>query len=105
MLAALDAEMKDLPGVRWMRPAGGLYVWLELPEQVATGPDGTLFDRAVAEGVLYVPGEYCYAGEGAAMARNRIRLSYGVQSPERITDGIGRLARAVEAVLEAARVG
>jgi 2-aminoadipate transaminase len=103
MLEGLERHMRKLPGVRWAHPTGGLYVWLELPEQVATGPDGQLFDQAVAEGVLYVPGEYCYAPEGVPVPRNRIRLSYGVQSPERIRAGIAALARAVGHQLEDCR--
>lgn len=100
MLAALERHMRRLPGVHWVRPDGGLYVWLTLPEQIATGPEGQLFERALAEGVLYVPGEYCYAPEGMTVPGNRIRLSYGVQSPERIETGIAALARAVGNLLE-----
>jgi 2-aminoadipate transaminase len=97
MLSALDEHLASLPGVRWARPDGGLYVWLELPADVATGPGGPLFDRALEAGVIYVPGEYCYASEGVPIARNTIRLSFGVQPPERIREGIAALARAVRA--------
>ena len=41
-------------------PQGGIYVWLRLPEHIDAGPSGSLFDHAVEEGVLYVPGEYFY---------------------------------------------
>ena len=94
MLSALDEHLAALPGVRWARPDGGLYVWLELPADVPTGPDGPLFDRALEAGVIYVPGEYCYAPEGVPVARNTIRLSFGVQTPERIREGIAAFARA-----------
>lgn len=96
MLDAADMCLAGIPGVRWLRPDGGLYVWLSLPERIDTGPHGTLFDRAVAEGVLYVPGCYCYPPEGHPAATNRIRLSFGVQPPERIRAGIAALARAIE---------
>ena len=61
-LAAAQAELKPL-GVQWVRPTGGLYVWLRLPEPIDTGVEGPLFPRAVAEGA-YVPGECCYPQEG-----------------------------------------
>jgi len=95
MLHAMDDFLTGIPGVRWSRPTGGLYVWLELPEELSAGPGGTLMEQALAEGVLYVPGEYCYPAEGEPVRRDRIRLSFGVQSPENIRLGIEALARAI----------
>ncbi len=56
MLEELERCFGDLPGVRWIRPAGGLYVWLTFDE-LETGPDSPLAAAALAEGVLYVPGQ------------------------------------------------
>ena len=100
MLEAADEFLAPLPGVEWIRPEGGLYVWLQMPEEIDTGPQGTLLEAALEEGVLYVPGQYCYASEGIAPRRNMIRLSFGVQSPARIREGIEALARAASRVLE-----
>jgi len=94
-LAVVQAEMEPL-GVQWVRPAGGLYVWLRLPETVDSGVDGPLFPRAVAEGVLYVPGECCYPQEGCPRRRNMVRLSFGVPCVEEIRRGVESLARAIE---------
>ena len=99
MLEAADEFLAPLAGVRWMRPSGGLYVWLELPEDLPAGPSGRLFDAAVERGVLYVPGEYFYPGEGEPVLRNTIRLSFGGQSADRIRVGIESLARAIESVM------
>jgi len=99
MLSAADEFLAPLAGVRWMRPDGGLYVWLQLPEELPAGPSGPLFDAAVEQGVLYVPGEYFYPSEGEPVARNTIRLSFGMQSPERIRLGIEGLARAINSVM------
>lgn len=96
MLAAANEFLGPLPGVRWRRPAGGLYVWVELPVAVDTGPAGTLFDAAIQSGVLYVPGQYCFPTEGEPVQRNTIRLSFGVQTCSRIREGVAALARAVE---------
>jgi 2-aminoadipate transaminase len=98
MLAALTKFLGGQSDIHWQRPEGGIYVWLQLPPEIPTGPSGTLFDRALEEGVFYVPGEYSYAAEGAAAARSFIRLSYGVQNSDRITQGIAALARAIAAV-------
>lgn len=95
MLQALDDFLADIPGVSWTRPTGGLYVWLRLPDQLSAGPGGTLIEHALAEGVLYVPGEYCYPAHGEPCRQDRIRLSFGVQTPDKIRLGIEALGRAI----------
>ena len=80
-------------------PSGGLYVWLCLPEGIDTGMAGPLFDRAVAEGVLYVPGEYCYPAEGQPRPKNTLRLSFGSQPVGQLRRGVEALARAIRGVL------
>ncbi|HRX82019.1 MAG TPA: hypothetical protein P5307_23285, partial [Pirellulaceae bacterium] len=98
MLAAADEHLASLDGVSWLRPTGGLYVWAKVPPTIDTGPAGELFDRSIEEGMLYVPGQYCYPSEGQPVAKNTMRLSFGVQSCERIREGIASLARAIRAV-------
>jgi 2-aminoadipate transaminase len=95
MLAACDKHLRNLPGVSWQTPEGGLYVWLTLEESIDAGPNGDLFERAVAAGMLYVPGEFSYAADGIPAKCNTIRLSFGVQTPERIEQGIAALAQAI----------
>ena len=100
MLAAAQEHFGDLPGVSWVRPQGGLYVWMTLPDAVETGFDSPLFERAVkVEKVMYVPGELSYAGPPEERRRNQMRLSFGVEPPERIAEGMRRLSAAVRAVL------
>lgn len=109
MLAALDRELGASPGVSWTRPEGGLYVWLTLPEDVDTGRGGELFSRCLAAGVLYVPGEFCYARSAdraalpelaaAPVPRNHLRLSFGVASPAAIEEGVRRLGACIRSVL------
>lgn len=100
MLAAAERYFGDLPGVTWVRPQGGLYVWMTLPEATATGFDSPLFRVAVnEEQVMYVPGELCYAVTDAGVPRNEMRLSFGVQDPAGIEESMRRLANAVRKVL------
>jgi 2-aminoadipate transaminase len=99
LLAAARDHLATIKGVKWQPPTGGLYVWLELPGEVNTGPGGTLMAAAINAGVLYVPGEYCFPSEGEGVRYNFIRLSYGVQSAERIELGIEALAQAIQKTL------
>lgn len=99
ILAAAGGFLGPIGGIEWIRPTGGLYVWVRLPEHVDAGPSGPLFERAVEEGVLYVPGECCYAAEGRPVAANMVRLSFGVLSCDRIRQGMEALARAVRRVI------
>lgn len=94
MIAACDEFLRPIEGVAYEVPAGGLYVWLTLPEGCPAGPEGELWKQALARGVLYVPGQYCYAAEGQPIATNTARLTFGVQTPERLREGIRLLAEA-----------
>jgi 2-aminoadipate transaminase len=94
MLAALD-EHVGRPGLcRYERPEGGLYVWVEVVSGLDTGLSGPLFASALEQGVLYVPGGYCFSHSGP-QSRAFMRLSFGVQSEARIAEGIEKLARAI----------
>jgi 2-aminoadipate transaminase len=97
-LAAAEEHLGPLPGIEWIRPQGGLYVWVRLPEGMDAGMSGPLFAAAVRHGVLYVPGEYCYPEVGEPMCRHSLRLSFGVQSCAKIQEGVEKLARAIAAV-------
>lgn len=99
MLDALDRHFKAFRAagsVTWTRPGGGLYVWLTLPESVNTDMGGSLFNRCLDRGVIYVPGSFCYCPEeDFVVPRNHMRLSFGVPSVQDIREGIRRLAEAV----------
>jgi 2-aminoadipate transaminase len=88
MLESLDALMPA--GCTWTRPAGGFFVWLTLPE----GLDAkAMAPRAITNRVAYVPGTGFYAdGSG----RRHMRLSYCYPEPDRIREGVRRLASVVE---------
>ena len=99
MLEAAERFLRPIGAVDWVRPSGGLYLWLRLPEGVDTGLAGPLFDRAVEEGVLYVPGAVCYPAEGCTIPANMLRLSFGIPSCEAIRRGVEALGRAMRQVL------
>ena len=89
--AAMDAALtKHLRGrLRWQKPAGGYFFWLELPagEDAA---DLAAAARAAATGFL--PGAVCSAHGGL---KHCLRLSFAHYSVADIQDGIARLARAL----------
>jgi 2-aminoadipate transaminase len=101
MLAAADEFFAEIVGVEWERPAGGLYVWMTLPAEIQTGFDSPLFRYATQEAkVIYVPGELCYPASWSDRPRRQMRLSFGVESPDKIRNGMQRLAGAVRYVAE-----
>ncbi len=100
LVRGADEHLGDVDGVEWLVPDGGLYVWMTVPERVDTGLGGSLFRRAVeVEQVMYVPGDLCYIGTNGLKPRNQLRLSFGVETPERLAEGLARLARAIRAEL------
>ena len=100
MLAALGEHLGGVDGVDWTRPAGGLYVWLTLPEGLDTGLAGPFFNRCVDEGVLYVPGSTSFAAEPGPVPRNHARLCFGVPDEWALVEGVRRLARALAGCLD-----
>lgn len=95
MVRAAREYFSPLPGVTWREPHGGLYLWMSLPERIETGFQSPLFKAAVAHGVMYVPGELCYAEETEPHPLHEMRLSFGVQPPEGIDRGMKKLAETV----------
>lgn len=96
-LEALDEHFAGIDGVSWTHPTGGMYVWITLPESINTGRQSKLFAAALEEGVLYVPGDYCYPIDPTRTPpTNTIRLAVGVPKIEQIREGVRRLARAFE---------
>jgi 2-aminoadipate transaminase len=71
-----------------------------MPETVATGPDSAFMRACLKEGVLYVPGEFCYVKDGLkdnATPRFEARLCYGVATPQQLQEAVRRLGRAARA--------
>lgn len=92
--AMLQALEDHLPQASWTVPDGGFYVWLTLPEGLDAA---AMLPRAVTERVAYVPGTAFFAdGSGG----DHLRLSYCFPEPERIREGVRRLATVVRAETE-----
>jgi len=90
MLTALEEHFPQ--HVSFTRPAGGLFLWVVLPE----GVDARwLLERALEERVAFVPGESFFPGGGH---ENTLRLNFSAMPEERITEGICRLGRVLSTV-------
>ncbi len=88
MLAALEAFMP--PGVRWTRPEGGLYIWLELPD----GVDGAVVaETALREQSVSVISGAAFYPE--APQHNTLRLSYSLAAEDGAREGVRRLAQVI----------
>jgi 2-aminoadipate transaminase len=88
MVAALQREMKGL-SVEFDKPAGGMFLWVRLPEGIDTV---ALLPKAVERGVAFVPGAPFYAGQGDPRT---LRLSFVTASVDEIDTAIAALAEVV----------
>lgn len=75
----------------WTDPEGGFFLWVSFGESVDTE---ALFPAALAEGVAYIPGDAFSPGRRFP---HDLRLCFASTPPERIREGVARLARAVDA--------
>ncbi len=94
----LDAMMRVIENafpkdIHHTVPQGGLFVWIELPEQIDAN---VLFERCIGRNVAFVPGTsfYCEGGHS-----NTLRLNFSASSPERIEKGMNILAEEIAKIL------
>ncbi len=92
LCAALERE---LPEARFTPPAGGYFLWVELPEGTSVAE---LAEAAKERGVVFVPGTD-FVIEGG---ENALRLAYSGVTPDEIDAGVTRLAEAYRTLSAAA---
>lgn len=83
--------------VRTTQPEGGMFLWATLPDGISAME---LFDHAIKEKVVFVPGDPFYT---SATQTNSLRLNFSCVDKETIRDGIERLARSIELLLNQKR--
>ncbi|HTX21036.1 MAG TPA: PLP-dependent aminotransferase family protein [Candidatus Aquilonibacter sp.] len=87
------------PGVEIWESGGGLYFWARLPEGISAGVNSKVFQTALKNDVLYVPGELCYADDPSRpKPDNGMRISFGSASEENIREGIARLGKVLKKI-------
>jgi DNA-binding transcriptional MocR family regulator len=95
LLSALRAASRA--GLVWSRPEGGFYLWCRLPEAV---PPERLLAEAARERVSFLPGTVFSIEGGDA---THIRLNFTASPPDRIREGVRRLARVLRTALSGPR--
>lgn len=98
VLEALDATMPA--DTTWTVPTGGFSVWVTLPRGLETA---AMLPRAITARVAYVPGSAFFAGDLTPDARSSLRISYCYPPPDRIREGVRRLADVVAQELDLRR--
>jgi len=93
---ALVAALRErLPEAEFVVPGGGYFLWLDLAEGTDTV---ALLAEAKAGGVSFVAGpDFMIEG-----GERSLRLSFAPVPPERMDEGVGRIAAALERLREAA---
>ncbi|GGH62669.1 aminotransferase [Comamonas phosphati] len=77
-------------GIRCARPAGGMFVWAELDRRI---DPQKLFDAAVVQGVIYVPGKAFYPADPDL---HTLRMSFAAPEVPQIEQAVQRLRTAAQ---------
>lgn len=77
-------------GIHCSRPAGGMFVWASLDTRI---DPQKLFDAAVAQGVIYVPGKAFYPRDPDL---HTLRMSFAAPEVPQIEQAVQRLRAAVQ---------
>lgn len=79
------------PEIKFAKPTGGLFLWVELPEYMDAA---VLAKEALKENVAYVPGEGFYPDGNT---KNTFRMNYSNMPDDKIVEGVKRLAKVIKA--------
>lgn len=88
MLRALEEHFPA--EAHYTRPAGGLFVWAELPAYVDTRE---LLVEAIQDKVAFVPGQGFHPDQSGS---NTMRLNFSNVPPDQLREGVRRLGRAIQ---------
>ncbi|WP_160286445.1 aminotransferase-like domain-containing protein [Pseudomonas knackmussii] len=95
MQAQLEEHFGDL--AEWNIPQGGLFFWLTLKNKIDTR---SLLDKALKENVAFMPGEPFFTDPDANPGH--LRLNFSHVAPERLGEGLRRLAAVIREAQAAA---
>jgi 2-aminoadipate transaminase len=93
MLEALDKHMPRAEGLSWVKPEGGMFLWITLPPRLDADE---MFKEAIDRKVAYVVGSAFFPNGGG---HNTMRINFSYPSEEEIDEGIKRLAALVKSRL------
>lgn len=91
---ALDAVQRSFPAdIRYTKPEGGLFLWIELNEAVDTI---ALLEKCLERNVAFVPGNSFYPN---TRKTNTLRINFSNTRDELIAEGITRIGEAIKRML------
>jgi 2-aminoadipate transaminase len=91
MMSLMDEEFPKY--VKFTRPKGGMFTWIELPE----GKDSRiLFNECINQSVAFLPGNSFYPVDPVF---NTMRLCYACAEEDKIETGMRRLGKAMRSFL------
>jgi len=86
-----ESLRRRIPGVRFVEPDGGYFLWVELPEDIDTL---ALEPVASQHGVAVVKGSDFLIDGG----RHALRLAFSAVTADQVDEGVRRLATAIESM-------
>ncbi len=95
MLDSIDEFFPENENMELYKPAGGLFLWIKMPECIDTDE---MFKEAIDRNVAYVIGSAFYPNGGG---HNTMRLNFSYPSSEQIHEGIKRLGNLAKDILKA----
>lgn len=84
-------EQEFPKGTKWQKPMGGLFIWVELPENMDTA---AILSRAVEKNVAFIPGVSFFAFQNK---KNTLRLNFSNSNEEQIERGMKLLGEVLRA--------
>lgn len=85
-----EMEKHFPPELKWTRPEGGLFLWIEMPAGVSASK---MLPQAIEQKVAYVYGKPFYPdGRGD----NTLRLNFSCATLDTISEGIKRLGKVIK---------
>ncbi len=90
-------EQQNLEGAHWTEPKGGMFLWLELAQDLDAE---VVLKQSLQEGVAFVPGTEFYVG---SPQKNTLRLNFSHTGREKMTAGVERLGRAIHECVSSVR--
>ena len=90
MMECIDKYLPE--GTKHTYPDGGLFTWVELPEELNLNTTELLQEANEKYKVAYVAGEGFFV-EGGDKGNNCMRMSFSAVPPEKIEEGMKRLGK------------
>ncbi len=89
MICIMEQEFPE--GTKWQKPMGGLFIWVELPENMDTA---AILSKAVEKNVAFIPGVSFFAFQNK---KNTLRLNFSNSNEGQIERGMKLLGEVLRA--------